>query len=236
MCRNYELGTKPPAPDKLEASFSPDSILTVTVIIKSDTLKLTSHIWIPKEEGPCPAIIGVGMLGGTGNLPRDIFTSRNIATVQFNFGEIAPAGFNNVKRGTGGFYKLYPDIKVGYFAAWAWGISRIIDALEKLPELIIDLKHIGVTGCSFAGKIALFSGAFDERISLTISQESEGGGYTAWRVTETLDGKRATLRNAQSAPWYLEDFSKFTEAVTKLPYDHYELMTMVAPPHTLGNR
>ena len=226
---HYELGTKPPPPDKLEASFSPDSVLTVTIVVKNDTLKLTSHIWIPEGKGPFPAIIGVGMPGGTGSLPRDIFTSRNIATVQFNFGEIAPAGFKNVKRGAGGFYKLYPDIKVGYFAAWAWGVSRIIDALEKLPELKIDLKHIGVTGCSFAGKIALFSGAFDERIALTISQESGGGGYTAWRVTESLSGKRETLRNAQGAPWYYQDFSIFNDAVTKLPYDHHELMAMVAP-------
>ena len=227
---HYELGTKPPPPDNLEASFSSeDSVITVTIVVKKDTLKLTSHVWIPKGKGPFPAIIGVGFRGGTGSLPRDIFTSRNIATVQFNFAELAPAGFSNVKRGMGGFYKLYPDSKVGYFAAWAWGVSRIIDALEKLPQLKIDLKHIGVTGCSFAGKIALFSGAFDERIALTIAQESGGGGYTAWRVTETLSGKRETLRNAQGAPWYYQDFSKFNNAVTKLPYDHHELMAMVAP-------
>jgi hypothetical protein len=226
---HYELGPKPLPPDDLKAGFSTDSLLTVTIVVNNDTLNLTSKIWIPEGAGPFPAIIGIGFRGGTGSLPSDIFTRRNIVTIQYNFAEIAPAGFNNVKRGTGGFYKLYPDAKVGYFAAWAWGVSRIIDALEKLPELNIDLKHIGVTGCSFAGKIALFSGAFDERIALTIAQESGGGGYTSWRVTESLSGKRETLRNAQGAPWYNEDFSIFNEAVNKLPYDHHELMAMVAP-------
>jgi len=51
---------------------------------------------------------------------------------------------------------------------WAWGVSRIIDALEALPEARIDLSRIAVSGCSFQGKIALYAGAFDERIALTI--------------------------------------------------------------------
>lgn len=226
--QRYELGMKPAPPDSLEASFSSDSVLTVTIIVHGDTLKLTSKIILPKGSGPFPAVLGVSFRGGTGSLPADIFTGRGIATIQYNFGEIAPWGFN-VKRGTGGFYKLYPDPKVGFFAAWAWGVSRIIDGLEKIPETKIDLKHLAVTGCSFAGKIALFSGAFDERIALTIAQESGGGGYTGWRVTETLDGKRETLRNAQGAPWYMQYLHQFDSAVTKLPYDHHELMAMVAP-------
>ena len=225
---HYELGAKPLRPDRFKASFSPDSVLVVTIVKGSDTLTLHARIILPKGDGPFPAIIGIGMRG-SGSLPQNIFTDRNIAIIQYNFSELAPAGFNKVSRGTGGFYKLFPDSNVGYFAAWAWGVSRIIDGLEKLPETKIDMRHLGITGCSFAGKIALFSGAFDERIALTISQESGGGGYTSWRVTESLSGKRETLRNAQGAPWYFKDFSLFNNDVTKLPYDHHELMAMVAP-------
>ncbi|MGK9477011.1 alpha/beta hydrolase family protein [Melioribacter sp. OK-6-Me] len=223
----YETGIKPPPPDSLYAKYE-DSLLTVTIIENGDTLVLTSRITIPEGEGPFPAVIGVGFWGGTGSLPPSIFTSRNIATVQYNFSEIAPWGFD-VKRGTGGFYKLFPDPEVGFFTAWAWGVSRIIDGLEKIPDLKIDLSRLAITGCSFAGKIALFSAAFDERIALTISQESGGGGYTAWRVTETLSGSRETLRNAQGAPWYLQSLNQFNYCVTKLPYDHHELVAMIAP-------
>jgi hypothetical protein len=109
--------------------------------------------------------------------------------------------------------------------------------LEKCPEANIDLSRLAVTGCSYAGKIALFSGAFDERIALTIAQEPGGGGDAAWRVTETLDGSRETLRNAQGYAWYYQGLSQFNYAVTKLPYDHHELMAMVAPRalFVLGN-
>ncbi len=73
----------------------------------------------------------------------------------------------------------------------------MIDGLELVRnELPIDLKHLAVTGCSFAGKMALFAGAFDERIALTIAQESGGGGAAAWRVSETL-GNVETLGKAR---------------------------------------
>jgi hypothetical protein len=225
--QQYELGLKPTHPDTLDASFSTiDSTLTVTVIVNGEKLTLTSKITLPKGKGPFPAVIGVGFFS-TGSLPPEIFTSRGIAAIHFKESQITN-GWSNV-RGDGPFFKLYPDKSRSKFIAWAWGISRIIDGLEKCPNANIDLKHLAVTGCSYAGKIALFSGAFDERIALTISQESGGGGYTAWRVTESLSGKRETLRNAQGQAWYSSDISKFNDAVTKLPYDHHELMAMVAP-------
>lgn len=222
--QHYEIGTKPPPPGNLKASFSSDKILTVTVVVNDDTLRLTSKITLPEGKGPYPAVIGVG--GGTGSLPADIFNTRGIATVQFNFAQVMAWKPN---RGKEPFNRLYPDSTVGSFVAWAWGISRIIDGLEKLPEINIDLKHLAVTGCSFAGKIALYAGAFDERIALTIAQESGGGGAAAWRVTDKLEGNRETLRNAQGVPWYSKGLTRFNEAVTKLPYDHHELMAMVAP-------
>lgn len=222
--QHYEIGTKPVPPRNLKASFSDKGVLTVTIVANNDTLRLTSKITLPQGNGPFPAMIGVG--GGSGSLPSDIFTSRGIATIQFNFGEVM--AWKPV-RGKEPFNRLYPDSTVGSFVAWAWGISRIIDGLEKVPEVKIDLMHIAVTGCSFAGKIALFAGAFDERIALTIAQESGGGGAAAWRVTDALPGKRETLRNAQGVPWYSQGLRQFDNEVNKLPYDHHELMALVAP-------
>jgi hypothetical protein len=222
--QHYEIGTKPAPSRNLEAKVSDDGVLTVTVVVNDDTLRLASKITLPKGNSPFPAVIGVG--GSTGSLPPDIFTTRGIATIQFNFGEVMAWKPN---RGKEPFNRLYPDSTVGSFVAWAWGISRIIDGLEKIPEINIDLKHLAVTGCSFAGKIALYAGAFDERIALTIAQESGGGGVAAWRVTETLAGERETLRNAQGVPWYGQGLTQFNDAVKKLPFYHHELMAMVAP-------
>ena len=118
---------------------------------------------------------------------------------------------------------------MGAYCAWPWGISRLIDGLEKVGKKSrIDLSHLAVSGCSFAGKMALFAGAFDERIALTIAQEPGGGGVDSWRVSETL-GNVETLGRTSYA-WFLESMRQFAgKNVNRLPIDHHELAALIAP-------
>jgi hypothetical protein len=93
------------------------------------------------------------------------------------------------------YYEVYPDLagKIGKYSAWSWGISRLIDGLEQVAdELNIDPTKIGVHGCSYAGKMALFGGAFDERVALTVAQESGGGGITSWRTSQNFSTRTGT--------------------------------------------
>lgn len=220
---HYGIGRKPDRPKDISASYA-DGTLTVKVTENGETLTLTSKIQLPSGDGPFPAVIGIGR--GTGSLPSDIFATRKVATIAFNFSQVMS---HTQKRGKEPINRLYPDLTyIGAYSAWSWGVSRLIDGLELVKDdLPIDLKRIGVTGCSFAGKMALFAGAFDERIALTIAQESGGGGAAAWRVSETL-GNVEKLGNTSNA-WFIEDMFRFSNRVPKLPYDHHELMAMVAP-------
>jgi hypothetical protein len=230
---HYEIGTKPVRPDSITASYS-GGVLTVIVTKNGKTLTLTSQISLPEGTGPFPAIIG--MNSGTGSLPADIFTSRNIATITYHHDQVT---VYNAPQASDPFYKLYPELWThsGQYSPWAWGVSRIIDGLELVQaDLPIDLKHLAVTGCSYAGKMALFSGAFDERIALTIAQESGGGGAASWRYSQTLPGVE-TLGNT-SHQWFMNDMFQFSGlAVSKEPMDHHELMAMIAPRalFVLGN-
>jgi hypothetical protein len=220
---HYEIGRKPDRPKNITASYA-DGRLTVNITIDPNTLTLTARVTLPAGDGPFPAVIGIGR--GTGSLPSEIFSSRGVASIAFNFGQVTS---HTQKRGSEPINRLYPDLThMGAYSAWSWGVSRIIDGLELVSaDLNIDLKHLAVTGCSFAGKMALFAGAFDERIALTIAQEPGGGGAAAWRVSETL-GNVETLGRTSHA-WFMEDMFKFSNAVAKLPHDHHELMAMVAP-------
>jgi hypothetical protein len=222
--QHYLLGKKPLPPDSLTASFAGNT-LTVTVYVGGKSLTLTANITRPAGTGPFPAVIGMG--SGTGSLPSDIFTSRGVATIAYNYSQLGP--WTQDGRGMGDFYTLFPDPNVGYFTAWAWGISRIIDGLYKVPEANIDLMHLGVTGCSFAGKMALYAGALDERIALTIAQEPGGGGDATWRFSQTIGPSVEILTNAQSYGWYSSTVSQFNSAVTKLPFDQHEVMALIAP-------
>lgn len=221
--QHYEIGIKPTRPKDITTDFKDDT-LTVNITVNGETLTLKSKIILPEGKGPFPAIIGVGR--GSGSLPADLFASRNIAQIPFNFPQVMAW---QQKRGSEPINKLYPElIHMGAYSAWSWGVSRLIDGLELVADkLPIDLKHIGITGCSFAGKMALYAGAFDERIALTIAQESGGGGAAAWRVSETL-GNVETLGRT-SHVWFMEDLFKFSKDVSKLPFDHHELMAMIAP-------
>jgi predicted YcjX-like family ATPase len=52
--------------------------------------------------------------------------------------------------------------------AAAWGVDRILDALEATPGAKIDPLRVGVTGCSRNGKGAMVAGAFVDRIAPSI--------------------------------------------------------------------
>lgn len=222
--QHYEIGPKPGKPQEMTASFDADTLLTIHIRVNGETLTLSSKVSLPKGEGPFPAVIGIGR--GTGSLPPDIFTERDIATIAFDFRQVMS---HTQTRGSEPINKLYPDLEhFGAYSAWSWGISRIIDGLEMVSEdLKIDLSHLAVTGCSFAGKMALFAGAFDERIALTIAQEPGGGGAAAWRVSETL-GNVEVLGKTSHA-WFMEEMFQFSDDVPKLPFDHHELMALIAP-------
>lgn len=223
--QHYELGMKPVvSKDSIEATLINDT-LRVVVHENGETLLLTAPIKYPEGNGPFPAIIGIGR--PTGSLPVQLFDKRRIAQITFNFTQVMS---HTQKRGNEPINRLYPDqTDMGAYCAWPWGISRLIDGLEKVGKKSrIDLSHLAVSGCSFAGKMALFAGAFDERIALTIAQEPGGGGVDSWRVSETL-GNVETLGRTSYA-WFLESMRQFAgKNVNRLPIDHHELAALIAP-------
>lgn len=226
---HYEVGLKPMVDrENIEATLE-NNTLTVKVTVNGETLTLTSKINYPEGDGPFPLMIGASGI----SLPQNLLKERNIATMNFNMNQVMA---HQQKRGKEPINKIYPELEEnGAYAMWPWGISRLIDGLEIVGEASrIDMKHIGVTGCSYAGKMALWSGAFDERIALTIAQEPGGGGAAAWRVSELVDPFRGTQGveklGRTDSHWFKESMWDWKdENVTKLPYDHHELCALVCP-------
>jgi len=224
----YEVGWKPQTPKECtKATVHGDTLLVVEVTVNGETLTMHCPVKLPAAEGRHPAVIGLGFGANPGSLPSEIFESRDIAVIGFPFTEVMS---HTQVRGNETINRLYPELEEnGAYCMWPWGVSRLIDALEQVQDqLPVDLSHLAITGCSFAGKMALWSGALDERIALTIAQEPGGGGADAWRVSETL-GHVETLGNT-SFQWFKESMRQFAgENVSKLPMDHHELCALVAP-------
>lgn len=227
---HYEIGPKPAVdPQNITASYT-NGTLTVIVTVGTNTLTLTSPVTLPSGSGPFPAVIG--MNSPSGSIPSSLFTSRNIAEITFFHNQVTT--YAN-QQNTDPYYRLYgPALNrdnTGQYSAWAWGVSRIIDGLQLVTNTLpIDLKHIAVTGCSYAGKMALFAGAFDERIALTIAQESGGGGATSWRYSHTEPSGTVECIENTDHNWFMESMFQFGgNNVSYLPEDHHELMAMCAP-------
>ena len=231
LIQHYGIGEKPAVKkENIKARMSGDTLI-VDVTVNGQTLTLTSEIRYPKTgKAPYPLMIGSSMIA----LPRQLFDDRPIATMNFHEKQVNDYGQwgKHHERGEHNFDRLYPQLKDnGAYSEWAWGFSRLIDGLELLgPEVTkIDTKRIGVTGCSYAGKMALYCGAFDERVALTIAQEPGGGGAAAWRYSHLQD----SVENLDKTDyhWFLE--SQLTnfhgDSVYQLPYDQHELCALVCP-------
>lgn len=232
---HYEIGEKPQTSmDDIEAAMSGDTLI-VKVIANGNTLTLTSVInYPPIGTAPYPLMVGTDH----NLMPKQMFDARGIATMDYSSQQV-----NGYSQFGGSdsrpIFDLYPDVESnGAYSHWAWGFSRLIDGLVKLgPEVTrIDTGHIGVTGCSYAGKMALFCGAFDERVCLTIAQEPGGGGCAAWRVTR-LHNRDCPVQDPWEGidntdyHWFMtslkENFGE--DNVFYLPYDHHELVAMCCP-------
>ena len=179
----------------------------------------------PSGPGPHPAIIAYGF--------PSIPIPSGVATITFNNDEIA-AQQNTGSRGQGKFYELYgSNHDAGAMAAWAWGVSRIIDALEQTPDANIDASRVGVTGCSRNGKGALVAGALDERVALTIPQESGAGGSACWRLSDDMKARGINVQTASQIVtenvWFSSAFERYVGDVSVLPFDHHMLAGLVAP-------
>lgn len=225
MLQQYELGDFPPPPDKVEASLS-GSTMSVKVTVGSKSVTISTTIKAPSTK-PGPAIITIG--GASIPIPG------TVGTVGFNNDNFASQASGS-SRGQGAFYTLFgASHSAGALTAWAWGVGRVIDGLEQLgaDKTGIDPKRLGVTGCSRNGKGAFVVGALNDRIALTLPQESGSGGAACWRISDSEHSKGKNIQTAGEIVgenvWFSQRLNSYTSKTNTMPEDHHMLAGLVAP-------
>lgn len=187
-------------------------------------------------------------------MPNDYYAaSRGYASICYNPCDVAA---DNSSR-TGAFYEIYPygtDWKeqTGALAAWGWGASKILDALEQglAKELKIHTENNLLSGVSRFGKATLLAGAYDKRLKVVVPACSGAGGAAMYRyksegktydfatlghVNEegtsthftTTNEALGNLQSTNLRHWFNDNFLEF-DCVEQFPFDQHHLAALVA--------
>lgn len=159
--------------------------------------EFTIHAYLPDREiqqknypGGSPYIVSLHPL-----MPQNDLMARGVAVLVFNC--FAMASDNTERKGN--FYDIYPygedpESQTGVLMGWAWGASKILDAVYSglSAEFHLDADASMVTGVSRCGKSAAVCGAFEKRFRMTIPACSGAGGLALYNFFS--EGKTYDLR------------------------------------------
>ncbi|HEY3867720.1 MAG TPA: hypothetical protein VGM10_05200 [Actinocrinis sp.] len=230
---------------------------STTATITLDAFEVPQHGADTDIAGPYPSVLVVGSLSAeqvsTLKASGYGYIAMDTASVYSDFDSTA-----NTNPHTGAYNELYPyqagvyEFDSGALMGWAWGISRIVDAIKNdaqgSNQYNLAWNATAVTGVSRNGKAAALAAAFDERISIAAPSDPGGGGLTGWRnLTESEmftynvpvncdqiyslnESVQRAVGNPSESAWFTSKAQDFLpDKIEHAPFDLHAVAALVAP-------
>ena len=243
-----------PADLSFAESAAPESVMDGRAVRKrvkatysgpGGSAEMNFSVWIPKAEHPVavfvhssprPAETAADVNGPRPAywLPVEDIVSRGYAVVAYCNQEVA-LDWHLATVATSGVFKVFGpnDLKHrkptewGILSAWAWGMSRVVDWIEREP--LLDAERIAAVGLSRNGKTALLAGVTDERFGLVISCCSGCSGAKLNHMA--CEGSETIKDISIAASWFCPNYMKYVghDCDEQLPFDQHQFLALVAP-------
>ena len=232
-------GFLPPAPRKMKATLlSSDkgfcagkatlSKVMLEFELEQGEFSFPIYTVLPNSSHPCPAFVHINFRDNVPDcyMPSEEICDNGFATISFCYKDVTSddADFSSGLAGVLGLNQNRALHSPGKIALWAWAAMRVMDYIQSLPS--IDHQNVAVVGHSRLGKTALLTGAFDERFSFVISNDSgcNGAAISRGKSGETIK------RIYQTFPyWFCKNHQQYADHESALPYDQHALLALVAP-------
>lgn len=162
--------------------------------------------------------------------PLEMIIGQGFAVATAYYGDIEPDHADGWKEGLraalsqDGANTVWKEGQWGAIGAWAWGLSRILDLVEK--DAAIDAKHCAVIGHSRLGKTSLWAGMQDQRFGIVISNNSGEGGAALMRRNF---GETTAVITKAFPHWFTLTYAKYANNELACPIDMHMLIALAAP-------